>query len=152
MKNIEELLSSHPFFEGLPEADIRVIAGCASNMHFEAGQYLFKESDPADRFFAIREGSVAIEIFVPERGAVPVQTVGEGEIVGWSWLFPPYVWRFDARAVTNLRTTSFDGACLRRKAESDPRLGYELMKRLARIVSLRLDATRHQLLDIYGRQ
>jgi CRP/FNR family transcriptional regulator, cyclic AMP receptor protein len=152
MKNIEELLSTHPFFEGLPEADLQVIAGCASNMHFDAGQYLFKEGDPANRFFAIREGSVAIEIFVPERGAVPVQTVGEGEIVGWSWLFPPYVWRFDARAVTGVRTTSFDGACLRKKAESDPRLGYELMKRLARIMSLRLDATRHQLLDIYGRK
>ena len=87
---------------------------------------------------------------MPSRGAVTLQTLGEGEILGWSWLFPPYVCQFDARAREDVRATSFDGACLRTKCDADPALGYELMKRLARMVSSRLEAARRQLLDVYG--
>lgn len=150
MKTIDVLLANHPFFQGLPQKDLSFIAGCASNVHFEPGQYLFREGAPADHFFAIRKGRVAIEIFDPNHGPVLLQTVSEGEMVGWSWLFPPYRWQFDARALDSVRATTFDAVCLRQKCENDPRLGYELMKRLARIVSQRLEATRLQLLDIYG--
>jgi CRP/FNR family cyclic AMP-dependent transcriptional regulator len=87
---------------------------------------------------------------VPSRGAVTLQTLGEGDLLGWSWLFPPYIWQFDARAQEDVRATAFDGACLRTKCDADPALGYDLMKRLARLVSSRLEATRRQLLDVYG--
>ena len=150
METIDDLLSRHTFFKGLKPEYLALIAGCAQNVHYDAGAYLVREGAPADRFFAIRSGSVAIETYVPSRGAVTLQTFGEGEILGWSWLFPPYVWQFDARAREDVRATVFDGACLRTKCDADPALGYDLMKRLTRMVSNRLEATRRQLLDVYG--
>ena len=150
METIDDLLSRHPFFQGLKPEYLALIAGCGQNVHFDAGAYLLREGEKADRFFAIRGGNVAVETYVPSRGAVTLQTVGEGEILGWSWLFPPYVYQFDARAREGVRATAFDGACLRGKCDADPALGYELMKRVARLVSSRLEATRRQLLDVYG--
>ena len=150
METIDDLLSRHPFFEGLKPEYLALIAGCGQNVHFDAGAYLLREGEAADRFFAIRGGSVAVETYVPSRGPVMLQTLGEGEILGWSWLFPPYVWQFDARAREEVRATAFDGACLRTKCDADPALGYDLMKRLARLISSRLEAARRQLLDVYG--
>jgi CRP-like cAMP-binding protein len=150
VETIADLLSRHPFFQGLKPEYLALIAGCGQNVHFDAGAYLLREGEPAHRFFAIRAGSAAIETYVPSRGAVVLQTLGEGEILGWSWLFPPYISQFDARARESVRATAFDGDCLRSKCDADPALGYDLMKRLARLVSSRLEATRRQLLDVYG--
>jgi CRP-like cAMP-binding protein len=150
MERIDELLLRFPFFKDLKPEYLALIAGCAQNVHFKPGEYLLREGDPADRFFAIRGGSVSIETYVPSRGPVTLQTMGEGEILGWSWLFPPYVYQFDVRARDEVRATAFDGACLRGKCDADPALGYEFMKRLARAFSARLEATRRQLLDVYG--
>jgi CRP-like cAMP-binding protein len=150
MERIDDLLRQFPFFEGLKPEYLALIAGCAQNVHFTPGAYLLREGEPADRFFAIRKGSVAVETYVPSRGPFVLQTMGDGEILGWSWLFPPYVYQFDARARTEVSATAFDGACLRGKCDADPALGYEFMKRLARAVSSRLEATRRQLLDVYG--
>lgn len=147
---IDRLLGDHEFFKGLSAEYLRLIAGCGKNVKFEAGEYLFREGEDANQFLAVRHGKAAVEIFVPQRGPVVVQTVGDGELLGWSWLFPPYKWQFDARAVETVRATQFDGACLRTKCDADPALGYELMKRLAHIVSQRLQAARLQLLDMYG--
>jgi CRP-like cAMP-binding protein len=150
METIGDLLSRHPFFTGLKPEYVALIAGCGQNVHFDTGAYLIREGEQADRFFAIRGGVVAVETYVPTRGPVTLQTIREGEILGWSWLFPPYVYQFDARAQEDVRATAFDGACLRGKCDADPALGYELMKRVARLVSSRLEATRRQLLDVYG--
>lgn len=150
MDTIDDLLSRHEFFTGLDPEYLALIAGCGQNVHFDPGAYLLREGDPADRFFAIRGGSVVVETYVPSRGPVALQTIGAGDILGWSWLFPPYVCQFDARARESIRATAFDGACLRTKCDANPALGYELMKRLARLVSGRLEAARRQLLDIYG--
>jgi CRP-like cAMP-binding protein len=150
MERIKDLLAKHAFFKGLKDEYLELIAGCGTNVHFDAGKVLFREGEEADRFYAIRHGRVSVEIHVPNKGGVKVQTVGEGEILGWSWLFPPYKWQFDARALEGVRATAFDGACLRKKCDADPVLGYELMKRLAHLVSKRLEATRLQLLDLYG--
>lgn len=150
MEKIDAIIAEHPFFQGLEPRVLKIAAGCGSNVRFDAGDYLFHEGDEADRFHALRHGMVAIEIFVPQRGAVTVQTVGAGELVGWSWLFPPYLCQFSARAIEVVRATSFDGACLRKKCDEDPAMGYELMKRLAQVISQRLEATRLQLLDMYG--
>jgi CRP-like cAMP-binding protein len=150
METINDLLARHPFFRGLKSEHLALIAGCAQNAHFRPGAYLAHEGDAADRFFAIRAGTVAIETHVPSQPPMTIQTVGAGEILGWSWLFPPYLWQFDARARDEVRATAFDGACLRGKCDADPALGYDLMKRLAHQVSRRLEAARRQLLDMYG--
>ena len=150
MQTIPEFLSTHPFTEGLSHEHLELIAGCAKNVGFREGDYVFREGDPADTFYVIREGRVALETFAPGRGAVTVQTVRSGEVLGWSWLFPPYRTSFDARVTAPTRMVAFDGACLRGKTDTDHELGYQLMKRMAQVFTARLTATRLQLLDVYG--
>lgn len=150
MKSIEQLLQQHPFFHGLPAADRQLISGCGENCVYSSGEYIARENTPADFFFVIREGRVAVETYMPSHGALCLQTLHDGDIFGWSWLFPPYRWTFDARALEKVRAIRLDGKCLRQKCEEDPRLGFELMKRFAKIVAERLQATRLQLLDVYS--
>jgi len=151
IQSLESLLAGHRFFEGLDPRYISLIAGCGTNVHFDAGQYVFHEGEPADRFYIIRHGKVALETFVPERGPYVIETIGEGDVLGWSWLFPPYRWYFDARALELMRAVALDGDCLRRKCEVDCRFGYEITSRFAEIIVQRLRATRLQLLDVYDR-
>jgi CRP/FNR family transcriptional regulator, cyclic AMP receptor protein len=150
MQTLEAILAKHPFFEGLEPRYMQIITGCASNVRFDAGEYIFHEGEPAEHFYIIRQGKVALETFAAQRGTITVETIEEGEVLGWSWLFPPYRWHFDARVVEPTRAIALDGACLRGKGEADHTLGYELMKRFAGIVVDRLQATRLQLLDVYG--
>ncbi len=152
MRMIDALLTESPLFLGLSKDDLTMIAGCGSNVQFKAGMYLFHEGDPSDQFYLIRHGTVGLELASPERGRVMFATLGAGELLGWSWLVPPYRKGCDARAVDLVRATSFDGACIRKKCDEDPRLGYELLKRVSRVVGERLTATRLQLLDVYGRR
>jgi len=148
--SIGELLATHPFFAGLGADDVALLAGCGRNVQFDAGEKIFREGEPADQFYVIRHGLVAIEIMSPTAGAVVLETLRDGDVLGWSWLFPPYRWTFDARALEATRATELDGACLRGKCEHDPRLGYDLMRRFAGIVLDRLQAARVRLLDLYG--
>jgi CRP/FNR family cyclic AMP-dependent transcriptional regulator len=150
MRSIDQLVAELPTFAGLEPERLELIAGCGANRVFEAGEHLAREGDPADAFFVIRHGRVALEVAAPGRGALMIATLGEGAVVGWSWLFPPYRWSFDARALEATRTVVFDGACLRGKCEADKTLGYELMQRFAAVMLDRLQATRLQLLDVYG--
>jgi len=150
METLERILAEHPFFAGLDARHIQLIVGCATNVRFDAGQFIFREGEEANEFYVIRHGKVALEVFVPGRGPVTIQTLGEGEILGWSWLIPPYHWHFNARAIELTRAIALDGKCLRAKCEDDHDLGYELLKRFAHIVEQRLQATRLQLLDVYG--
>lgn len=150
METLERILAAHPFFEALPAAHLRLLVGCATNARFAAGEFLFREGEEANRFFLVREGRVALEVAVPGHPPATVQTLGTGEIIGWSWLIPPYHWPFDARAVEATRALALDGACLREKCEADHDLGYELLKRFARIIERHLEATRLQLVDVYG--
>jgi CRP-like cAMP-binding protein len=150
MESLKGLVSEHGFFKGLAPEFIDLVTGCAKNVHFPQGAFMFREDEAADEFYLLRFGRVAIEIAAPERGAIVVQTLVPGEVVGWSWLFPPYRWHFDARAVEEVRAISIDGACLRAKCEQDNSLGYELMKRSAHIILSRLESASVQLLDVYG--
>jgi CRP/FNR family transcriptional regulator, cyclic AMP receptor protein len=147
---IEDLLHGVPVFEGLSDDTLRFIAGCGSNVVFDARALLFRQGDAADTFYVLRHGAVALETFVPGRGAITIETIEAGDVVGWSWLFAPYRWQFDARAVSRVRATAFDGVCLRGKCEADPRLGYHLMSRFAQVIIDRLQWTRLRLLDVYG--
>ena len=150
MQTLAEVLTTVPFFDGLGSDELETIAGCGHNVTFAAGQQLFREGDAADTFYVVRHGSVALETFVPPRGGMMIETIESGEVIGWSWLFEPYRWHFDARALTPVRATAFDGACLRGKCEADPALGYVLMSRFAQVLIERLQWTRLRLLDLYG--
>ena len=150
MDNLDPLLAEHPFLKGLTPAQIATVAGCARNERFESGKFLFREGEEAHHFFIVRHGHVAVEVGAPPRGPVVIQTVADGDILGWSWLVPPYRWRFSALARELTRVIALDGRCLRQKCEEDHDLGYELLKRFADVVGQRLDATRMQLLDIYA--
>jgi CRP-like cAMP-binding protein len=150
MQTLETLLGETPFFKGLDSDYVRLIAGCASNVRFNARDYVFREGDESNQFYLIRHGRIAVEIFAPGRGPLTIETLGEGDVLGWSWLMPPFKKQFDAQAVELVRAIAFDGACIRTKCEADPKLGYELMKRFSGIIGARLQATRLQLLDLYG--
>jgi CRP/FNR family transcriptional regulator, cyclic AMP receptor protein len=149
METLEPLLAEHPFLSGLTLSDIQLITGCAKNVRFEAGQMIFREGEDADQFYLIRQGKVSLEVFTT-RGPAPIQTISTGDTLGWSWLIPPYKWRFDARAIEMTLAFALDGKCLRGKCDDDPRLGYELLKRIAAIIADRLHSTRLQMLDVYG--
>ncbi len=149
MESLEKVLQSHPFFADLDPGLLETLVGCASNLVFKAGEFLAREGNPADRFFLVREGRVAVEIFRAVGGPLTVETVGGGEVLGWSWLFPPYKWHFDARAVTGVRALAFDAACLRRKLDADKAVGYEVVRRFASVAVQRLESTQLQLVDMY---
>ena len=148
---LERIVLEHPFFANLAEKHGHLVIGCAKNVRFEAGEYLLREGEPASEFYLLREGRVALEIHTPGGPGHVIQTVGPGEIVGVSWLLPPYRWTFDARALEPVRAISLDAECLRGKCSADHDLGYDMMMRFIPILVQRLQATRLQLLDIYGR-
>jgi CRP-like cAMP-binding protein len=150
VETLERILAEHPFLHGLARPHLELIVGCASNVRFDPGQFLFHEGEEADRFYVIRHGKVRVALFAPGRGPITIQTVDEGDILGWSWLLAPYRWHCDAQAVELTRAIAFDGECLRTKCEHDHELGYELLKRFSHIMLEYLEATRLQLLDFYG--
>jgi CRP/FNR family transcriptional regulator, cyclic AMP receptor protein len=149
-QTLEPILAEHPFLKGLDSRYLQVIVGCASNVRFDAGGLIFREGEEANQFYIIRHGRVALQIFAPERGPITIDTLSPGDVLGWSWLFPPYRWHFDAKALELTRAIALDGTCLRSKCEDDHGLGYELVKRFAHVLMQRLQATRLQLLDVYG--
>jgi CRP/FNR family transcriptional regulator, cyclic AMP receptor protein len=151
IQSLESIIRDDPFFKGIPAEHLEMIAGCAKNVQFRDKHFIFLEGDPANEFYFIREGLVSVELVIPNRGATTVQTLGEGDILGWSWVSPPYHWHFNAKTLQRTRALVFDAKCLRAKCEQDHDLGYEMLKRFANLITARLDATRLQLLDIYGR-
>lgn len=150
METLERFISEHPFFEGVGHQHTHLLVGCASNVRFEPGSYVFREGGEAHDFYLIRRGRVALEIFAPQRKPIVVGTVEEGDVLGWSWLVPPHEWRFHARAVDTTVAIALNGRCLRTKCEEHKDLGYELLKRFSQIMAQRLEATRLQLLDLYS--
>ena len=150
MRTIDQLLSEVPAFAGMSPDQLELIAGCGLNRVFEDGEYIMREGDPADVFYVLRSGRVALEVYMPGRGALTIETLDHGELLGWSWLVPPYRVAFDAKAIGTVHAIAFDGACLRGKSDQDTELGYELMKRIVPVLVERLQATRVQLLDVYG--
>jgi len=150
MEGLDRIVREHPFLADLDEGFCQLVSGCARNVRFEAGQYLFHEGEDADQLYLLRHGRVALESAIPGRGAITIQTLRPGEIVGVSWLFPPYRWSYDAKALELTRAIAMDAKCLRGKCEEDHNLGYEMMKRFVPILVQRLHATRMQILDVYG--
>lgn len=150
IEGLERIVREHQFFAGLDEAFCKLVCGCAKNVRFEADQYLFHEGDPADQFYLLRHGRVSLQVTAPGRGVVSFETLRAGEIVGVSWLIPPYRWTYDAKALELVRAIAMDATCLRGKCEADHDLGYEMMKRFVPVIVERLHGTRMQMLDVYG--
>ena len=150
MESLGRIIQEHPFFKNFIPEYIEVITGCASLVKFDENHMIFKEGQTADNFYLVRHGKIALEMYVPHQGAVIIDTVIEGEVLGWSWLFTPYQTHFDARALELTRAISFDGKCLRKKIDEDHNLGYHIMIQFVQIIQDRLQATRLKLIDMYG--
>ena len=146
MKIDTTLLAAQPFLKGLSKPQLEVMANSALLVEFTAGKMIFEEGLEAHRFYIILEGSVALESTNGNGGTTLIQSLKAGDVLGWSWLFPPYQWNFDARAVKQTKAIIFFAQTLRELGERDPALGYELMKRVTQVVITRLQTTRLQLL------
>ena len=142
-----ELITHQRFFKGMSESHLRLLAESAMVTEFKGGQWIFRQGDPANRFYLILEGKVLIESEVKERGMVPIRTFGPGDDLAWAWLFPPYYMHFSARAIEPTRAIFFYGTRLREQCEANHELGYQLMKRIAEIVVQNLNATQKRLLE-----
>jgi CRP/FNR family transcriptional regulator, cyclic AMP receptor protein len=150
VRSIAEYLGAHPFFAGLDAASVQELAGCAGNEHVRAGEYLFREGGTAEHFYVVMHGRIALELVSPGTGELVLETAGDGEVLDWPWLIPPYRWMCDGRAVEPTSLVSLESACLRGKCDADPRLGYQFVQRAAQVMSGRLLAARLRLLDLYG--
>jgi CRP-like cAMP-binding protein len=149
MDGYETLLAEQHFLKGMDEDQLKAIADCASYERFRKGEFLFKEGELAGHFYILSKGQVALELSAPGRGPIIVETLQDGDVLGWSWLFEPYRWHFDAVAQTDITAVAFNALCLRGKCESNHDLGYELVKRFAQVIMERLQATRLALMDLY---
>ncbi len=149
-QTLEPYLAEHPFLKGMDPHHVELMVGCASNVRFSPGEYVFREGEESNQFFFIRHGKLALEIFRPHKGGIVVQTMDEGEVLSWSWLFPPHCRNLDCRAVELTRAIALDGVCLRQKCDEDHEFGYEIMKRFAHVMEQELEALRLRLLDMYG--
>jgi CRP-like cAMP-binding protein len=141
------LIKEQPFFKGLNTQQLQLLAASALEMKFETGAIIFEEGSPANRFYLILEGEVLLESEMEDRNVIPIQTLGPGNDLGWSWLFPPYSLHFSARAVKPTRTIFFYGTRLREQCEQDHELGYQIMKRIAEVATQSLRATQRRLMQ-----
>ncbi len=146
MESLEQALTQHPFLAGLDRGYARQLAGLASYQSFPAHQVIFDEGQPANELYLIRKGKVAIETALLGCESLVIQELGPGEVLGWSWLLPPYEWHYSARAAEPTDVIVLDGKALRARCEADHDLGYEMMKRFALVIVERLAATRRRLL------
>src|SRR5687768_1297380 len=144
----EFLLHRHPFLTGMCESHLRLLANSAKQVHFPAASRIFHEGEAAEHFYLITRGKVVLQAHSAGH-TVPIQTLGAGEVLGWSWLFPPYCWHFDAQADENTDAISFPAAQLRKDCEVDKTFGYALMKQVAELLIDRLQATRLKLVQAH---
>jgi len=139
--------NKHPFLRDLSPQHVQRVLADASVVEFEPCEIIFSEGDPANRFYLIESGEVELESRAAGCGPVRLETLHEGEALGWSWLFPGFAWRFQARAIQPTRAICCNGAHLLVQAEDDHDFGYELIKRVAQIVIHRLQASRQRLAE-----
>jgi CRP/FNR family cyclic AMP-dependent transcriptional regulator len=144
-EGVEERLAAHPFLKGMSQKHIEILAGCAMPTRFESGQVIFRAGEPANGFYLIENGTIVLEERHEDGETVVIDVVADGEPLGWSWLFPPYLWQFDARATRPCRAICFSGIMLRQHRDEDLFLSHELFKRMSEVMVRRLQAARSQL-------
>ena len=149
METLGASLAEHPIFSGLSNPVLANILDSAVFEHFDAGQAIFREGEDANRVYVVLRGEIALEVFRLDPGPITVQILVEGDVLGSSWLIPPYRWRLDARALTPAAAYSIDGVSLRQECERTPRMGYEVVKRIMAVMDMRLQAMRLQLVESY---
>ena len=145
MPSLEETLAHQPFLQGFDPKYLEFLADNAVLKHFDSGHYLLREDQEAREFFLIQQGRVALGTFILGRGVITIQSLGDGELVGWSWFIPPYQWRFSALAITPVSAIAFDVPKIYQQCEADHDFGYELLKRVAVVIGQRLTSTRMRL-------
>jgi CRP/FNR family transcriptional regulator, cyclic AMP receptor protein len=143
-------LATHPFLHGMSGDQLAVLAGAGSDVTFPARHRIFEDGGTANRFWLLQSGHVSLDLHVPGEGPVVIETIGMGELLGWSWLFPPYKWAFGAVAATAVKAFEFRAPTVREACASDPGLGYELYQRVTRVLAKRLQATRIRLIARTG--
>jgi len=143
-------LAAHPFLHGMPADQLGLLAEAAHDVSFPARYRLFEDGGNATRFWLIQSGHVSLDLHIPGEGPVVIETIGMGELLGWSWLFPPYKWAFGAVAATAVEAFEFDAPAVRQRCAADPGLGHELNQRITRVLAKRLQATRIRLLARSG--
>jgi CRP-like cAMP-binding protein len=148
---IKPALAAHPFLRGMPPGYVETLGAAASEVTFEPGQRVFEAGGYAGRFWLIQSGQIALDVRVPDQGAVIVETIGIGDLLGWSWLFPPFTWTFGAVALGPVRAYEFDAAAVRAACATHPALSSELTRRVAAVLARRLTAARTRLLAASGR-
>jgi CRP-like cAMP-binding protein len=144
---VERIIATHPFLQGMSPRQLRFLRDFAMPARFVRDELIFREGDPANRFYLLQSGVVALESCGSAEGRVRIEVLNGGDVLGWSWLFPPYYWHFDARALEATDALFIYATPLREECEEDHELGYELMKRMAAVMVKRLQATRRQLLS-----
>ena len=140
----------HPFLAGMNRGQLVLLTDCAVSVRFRSGEIILREGDHADRVYLIETGKVILESGKGHGKPVVVDTIGAGDLLGWSWMFPPYVWQFTARAVAPTRAIFFTGPVLREYCERDHSLGYELLKRLTAVMNRRMQNARRKMLDVHS--
>jgi CRP-like cAMP-binding protein len=138
----------HPFLAGMNRSQLSLLTDCAMVVHFNPGELIFREGELANRFYLIETGQVILESSGRTGDPVVIDKVGAGELLGWSWMFPPYVWHFTARAVERTEAIFFYGTILREYCERDHSLGYELFKRMSAVMVKRLQAAREKMVAV----
>jgi CRP-like cAMP-binding protein len=153
MGNRQELdadIAAHPFLLGLSEHHLRLLADCATRVAFEADQVVFREGETANRFYLIERGEVVLETNTAAGKTLVIDRIGNGDLLGWSWLFPPHLWHFTARASEATTAIFFYGTILREYCEKDHTLGYALLKRMSEVMTRRLQLARAKLVEEQG--
>lgn len=150
VRDLESILEDHPFVSGMHYDHVHTLLGCCSNQRFDAGEYMFRGGSEAHEFFLIREGNVSVELHVPQKGGLRLETRGGGDLLGWSWLMKPYRWHFDAKALTPVAALMIDGRCLREKCDKDPAFGYDILRRFSELMVRDVRQMSLQLLDMYN--
>lgn len=146
-ENLTNYLASHTIFTGLAPEHLEILTQYAQEKVFPEGELLFKQDDKAEHFFIVREGAVTVEVPSIYGPPLEVQTIGPGEVLGWSWLIPPYTWAFEANADTESTVLVFDGKPVLARCEKQPEFGYALMKQFAGLMSERLAKARIKMME-----
>ncbi len=150
VRRFDQILAEHPLFQSFDAATIALFAGCAKHEHFRKGERIYSEGTPADRFYIVTHGDVALQLATPEREPLITETVHAGEMFGWSWMIAPFRHSNDAVALNEVRAISLDGKCLRGKCDASPALGYTMFQHWVPHLLTRMQSLRLQVLDLYG--
>jgi CRP/FNR family cyclic AMP-dependent transcriptional regulator len=142
-----EYLSAHEFFSGFSDDVLNFLCQCSSTHSLKNGQILFRHGENADKFYVVRQGRLSIQIPAIMGPPLEIQSLGKDQVLGWSWLIPPYKWSFQAKAEADAELLMFDGKLILARCEQEPAFGYALLKKFAALMSLRLDAARRKMMD-----